>query len=310
MIEAINTEQPNVFVVAAFYKFTSIPDFATLRSPLQTLCARGGVHGTILLAPEGINGTIAGPRDGVDAVLASLRSDARLADLEHKESTADTMPFRRMKVRLKREIMGLGEPCSNPIRQVGQYVRPEDWNGLVNDPDVLLIDTRNDYEIELGTFQGAINPDIRTFRQFADYVENNLDAALHKKVAMFCTGGIRCEKASSFMIDKGFPEVYHLQGGILKYLETVPAAESTWVGECFVFDKRVGVDHSLERGQYGMCYGCGSPITEDDQTSDKYEEGICCPRCFDKLDDRKRSRAEERIRQAKLTEERKQTAKR
>ncbi len=264
-----------------------------------------GVHGTILLAPEGVNGTIAGSREAIDAVLAQLRSDHRLADLEHKESYADDMPFRRLKVRLKREIMGLGDPCSNPIHQVGQYVDAEKWNDLVSDPDVLLIDTRNDYEIELGTFDGAVNPDIKTFRQFADYVDNNLDASVHKKVAMFCTGGIRCEKASSFMIDRGFPEVYHLKGGILKYLETVPAEESKWQGECFVFDKRVGVDHSLAKGGYGMCYGCGSPVTEEDQQSEKYEEGICCPRCHDNLDDKKRSRAEERIRQTQLAEQRK-----
>ena len=292
------------FIVAAFYKYLDLPHFTELRGELQELCGRFGVHGTILLAPEGVNGTIAGPRDGIDTVVAFLRSQQGLEDLEHKESLANTMPFRRMKVRLKREIMGLGQPGSNPIRQVGQYVHAEDWNALVADPDVLLIDTRNDYEIELGTFEGAVNPEIRTFRQFADYVESSLDTSVHKKVAMFCTGGIRCEKASSYMIDRGFPEVYHLKGGILKYLETVPAEESKWQGECFVFDKRVGVDHSLTPGQYGMCYGCGTPITEEDQNSEKYEEGICCPRCFDKLNDRKRSRAEERMRQVRLAEQR------
>ena len=305
MQELFESNVAGSFVVAAFYKFVPLPDFTELRTPLRDLCALGGVHGTILLAPEGVNGTIAGPRHGVDAVLDSLRSDPRLSDLDHKESLADTMPFRRMKVRLKREIMGLGQPGSSPIRQVGQYVPAEDWNDLVADPDVLLIDTRNDYEIELGTFEGAVNPDIKTFRQFTDYVEKNLDSAVHKKVAMFCTGGIRCEKASSYMIDKGFPEVYHLQGGILKYLETVPAEESKWQGECFVFDKRVGVDHSLSQGQYGMCYGCGTPITEEDQKSEKYEEGVSCPRCHDKADDRKRSRAKERMLQVRLKEQRK-----
>ena len=280
--------------VATFYKFVPLPDFAEMRKPFRDLCNSEEVYGTILLSPEGVNATIAGPRSGVANVLARLRSDPRLNDLEHKESVTHEMPFRRMKVRLKKEIMGLGQPLTNPLNTVGHYVKPEDWNSLIQDPDVLLIDTRNDYEVAVGTFPGAIDPHLKTFREFAEFVAENLDRTKHTKVAMFCTGGIRCEKASSFMLDHGFPEVFHLQGGILKYLETVPSEQSLWAGECFVFDERVAVDHGLKATGLQRCFGCGSPTTEDDRLSEKFEAGISCPACHDVMTPKARARREMR----------------
>ena len=235
-------------VVIAFYKFVPLPDCEEMRIPLRTFCQQHGVMGTILLANEGINGTIAGSREGIDAVIAHLQSDPRFADFEWKESYHDDMPFEKMKVRLKREIVGLGVPQIDPLRKVGTYVSPEEWNALISDPDVIIVDTRNNYEVELGTFKGAIDPHTKAFREFPKFVEENLDPEKNKKVAMFCTGGIRCEKASSYLLDKGFQEVYHLQGGILKYLETIPSDESLFEGECFVFDERVTLDHQLKKG--------------------------------------------------------------
>ncbi len=287
-------------VVAALYKFVSLPDFHELREPLLDLCREAGVKGTLLLAHEGINGTIAGSRDGIDRVLDWLRSDARLADLEHKESFDETMPFYRMKVKLKKEIVTMGVEDIDPNERVGTYVQPEDWDTLVNDPEVLLIDTRNDYEVDIGTFRGAIDPHTENFRQFPEYVRTHLDPARHKKVAMFCTGGIRCEKASAFMLKEGFEEVYHLQGGILKYLEEVPEADSTWEGECFVFDNRVAVNHQLEKGHYDQCHGCRHPITEQDKQSDKYRRGVCCPYCHDSLTTEQIARFSERQKQVEL----------
>ncbi len=287
-------------VVAALYKFVSLPDFHELREPLLDLCREAGVKGTLLLAHEGINGTIAGSRDGIDRVLDWLRSDARLADLEHKESFDETMPFYRMKVKLKKEIVTMGVEDIDPNERVGTYVQPEDWDTLVNDPEVLLIDTRNDYEVGIGTFRGAIDPHTENFRQFPEYVRTHLDPTRHKKVAMFCTGGIRCEKASAFMLKEGFEEVYHLQGGILKYLEEVPEADSTWEGECFVFDNRVAVNHQLEKGHYDQCHGCRHPITEQDKQSDKYRRGVCCPYCHDSLTPEQIARFSERQKQVEL----------
>lgn len=287
-------------VVAALYKFVTLEDFHELREPLLDACIASGARGTILLAHEGINGTIAGTREAIDQVLAYLRSDSRLADLEHKESFDDHLPFYRMKVKLKREIVTMGIEGIDPNSRVGTYVAPGDWNDLVNDPDVLLIDTRNDYEYGIGTFRGAIDPHTQSFRDFPAYVRSHLDPDKHKKVAMFCTGGIRCEKASAFMLNEGFAEVYHLQGGILKYLEEVPPQESTWEGECFVFDNRVAVDHKLQKGQYDQCYGCRHPITEQDKLSDKYQKGICCPLCYDRLTDDQRARFSERQKQIDL----------
>lgn len=277
-------------VVAAFYKFVKLPDYAELRSPLLELCLAQGIRGTILLAAEGINGTIAGTRQGIDAVLTGLRSDDRFADLEQKESIADEMPFDRLKVRLKQEIVTLGIPAVDPTEQVGRYVEPQDWNELITNPEVTLVDTRNQYEVNIGTFQGAKNPETATFRQFPQYVEQQLDPAQHKKVALFCTGGIRCEKATAYLLAQGFEEVYHLKGGILKYLEEVPPEKSLWQGECFVFDQRVAVQQGLEPGTHEMCLSCGHPISEADKASADYEAGISCPYCIDRLTPEKRAR--------------------
>ncbi|MDB9538440.1 rhodanese-related sulfurtransferase [Anabaenopsis arnoldii] len=287
-------------VVAALYKFVSLPDFVEKQEPLLSYCQSQGIKGTILLAAEGINGTIAGSRPGVDSVLAFLRSDPRLADLEHKESYTETQPFERLKVRLKAEIVTMGLPEVDPNQQVGTYVSPQEWNDLICDPEVIVIDTRNDYEVNIGTFKTAQNPQTKSFREFPEYVSNNLDPNQHKKVALFCTGGIRCEKASAFMLSQGFTEVYHLKGGILKYLESVPAEESLWEGECFVFDERVAVRHGLELGSHELCFCCGYPISEQDKASPQYEEGISCPHCFDSLTAEKRLRQQEKWKQYKL----------
>jgi UPF0176 protein len=287
-------------VVAALYKFVTLEDFHELREPLLDACNAAGIKGTLLLAQEGINGTIAGTREGIDRVLAYLRSDPRLADLVHKESFDDHVPFYRMKVKLKKEIVTMGVEGVDPNELVGTYVKPRDWNALINDPEVLLIDTRNDYEVGIGTFKGAVDPHTTTFREFPEYVRNHFDPQTHKKVAMFCTGGIRCEKASSFMLKEGYEEVYHLQGGVLKYLEEVDEDESNWEGECFVFDNRVSIDHSLEKGQYDQCHGCRHPITEADKNSPLYQKGVCCPACYDKLTDDQKSRFAERQKQIEL----------
>jgi UPF0176 protein len=290
----------NSLVVAAVYKFVKLSDCAALREPLLARCDALGITGTLLLAEEGINGTIAGTRSGIDNILAYLRSDPRLADLEHKESAADHPPFYRMKVKLKKEIVTMGVPGIDPTELAGQYVKPEDWNALISDPDVLLIDTRNDYEVEVGTFQGAVNPRITTFREFPEHVKNNIDPQQKPRVAMFCTGGIRCEKASAYMLQQGFSEVYHLQGGILKYLENVPAEQSLWQGECFVFDQRVAVGQGLAPGHYELCYGCSRPITAEEKSSPKYQAGVSCPNCYDSLTPEKRAAATERQKQVTL----------
>jgi UPF0176 protein len=291
-------------IVAALYRFAPLDDFRAMREPLLETCLAAGTRGTLLLAREGINGTIAGSREGIDRVLAYLREDPRLHDLEHKESRDDHMPFYRMKVKLKKEIVTLGVEGIDPNQRVGTYVSPADWNALISDPDVLLIDTRNDYEFDIGTFRGAINPHTTSFREFPAYVRDNLDPTRQKKVAMFCTGGIRCEKASAFMLQEGFEEVYHLQGGILKYLEEVPEEQSAWEGECFVFDNRVAVDHRLQKGRYDQCHGCRHPITEADKQSDSYLPGVCCPHCHDRLTPEQVARFRERQKQVKLAEER------
>ncbi len=263
----MNSEPP--IVVAALYHFTRLDDYVALREPLLEHCRANDVRGTLLLAAEGINGTIAGTRAGIDAVLAYLCADARLAALEHKESFADAPPFQRMKVKLKREIVTMGVPEIDPTERVGTYVDPAEWNDLIGDPDVLVIDTRNDYEVEIGTFDGAVDPHLHQFRDFPVYVREHLDPAKHRRVAMFCTGGIRCEKASAFMLREGFQEVYHLKGGILKYLETVPRETSRWNGDCFVFDERVAVGQALSPGSYTMCQNCGRAV----------EKGKACGVC-------------------------------
>lgn len=287
-------------VVAALYQFVPLPDYQLLREPLLEFCRRQDIRGTLLLASEGINGTIAGDRSGVDAVLAHLRSDPRFASLEHKESLHEKRPFLRMKVKLKREIVTLGVAGIDPNRRVGTYVAPADWNSVVEDPDVTLVDTRNDYECAIGSFRGAVDPSLTNFREFPQWVEQNLDPRVNRKVAMFCTGGIRCEKASSYLLEQGFEEVLHLRGGILKYLEEVPRGDSSWEGECFVFDDRVAVDHDLKRGSFDQCFACRHPILDVDKESSLYEEGVSCHYCHDQKTQEKRAGLAERQRQIGL----------
>lgn len=272
------------YTVAALYKFVPLPDAADLRQPILEQCLTHGIRGTILLATEGINGTIAGSDMAIAAILAFLRADLRLSNVEVKESRAAAMPFDRMKVKLKQEIVTIGLPEVDPTVQVGTYVSPEDWNALIMDPNVRLIDTRNEFEVQIGTFQGAENPRTQSFRQFPEYVEAQLDPTQDKKVALFCTGGIRCEKASSYLLAQGFEQVYHLKGGILKYLETVPAEQSLWQGECFVFDQRVAVRHGLEPGTHEMCRACGHPIAATDKASEHYQPDVACPYCYEPAD--------------------------
>lgn len=290
--------------VATFYKFVLLENAETLRQPLLEYCQQQGIKGTILLAREGINGTIAGAQAAVESALAYLKQDRRLADLTYKVSQAKTAPFERMKVKLKQEIVTLGKPEVSPTQLVGTYVDPQDWNQVISDPDVVVVDTRNRYEVGIGSFQGAIDPETDSFREFPDYVDQELDPIRHKKIAMFCTGGIRCEKASSYLLSRGFEEVYHLRGGILKYLEEVPAEASLWQGECFVFDERVTVDHDLTTGSYAMCHGCGHPISVDDMASPHYEPGIACPHCYQTLTAEQRARFAERVRQRQLKQHR------
>ncbi|AOX99406.1 rhodanese-related sulfurtransferase [Jeongeupia sp. USM3] len=293
-------------VVAALYKFVTLDDYAALREPLLQCMLDNGVRGTLLLAGEGINGTVSGTRAAIDALLGWLRADPRLVDVDHKESYCDEQPFLRTKVKLKKEIVTLGVDGVDPNKRVGTYVEPQDWNALISDPEVLLIDTRNDYEVAIGTFEGAIDPKTESFREFPDYVSAHFDPARHKKVAMFCTGGIRCEKASSYMLGAGFDEVYHLKGGILKYLETVPQDESLWRGDCFVFDNRVTVRHDLSEGDYVLCHACREPVSVDERQSPDYVEGISCPHCRDSLSEKTRAGARERQKQINLAKERKQ----
>ncbi|MBY0280686.1 MAG: rhodanese-related sulfurtransferase [Alphaproteobacteria bacterium] len=294
-----------MIVVAALYKFIALEDYKALQLPLKQLCEANKIKGTLLLASEGINGTVAGPREGIDKLLAFFQNDKRFDNLEYKESFAKTSPFLRLKVRLKKEIVTLGVPGVSPTKKVGHYVDPKDWNSLINDPDVILIDTRNDYEVKIGTFKGAINPETECFTQFPEFVKKNLDPQKHKKIAMMCTGGIRCEKASSYMLSEGFEEVYHLKGGILKYLEDVPENESTWEGECYVFDQRVSVKHKLALGSYDQCHGCRLPISEMDKKSPYYEPGVSCPHCYDQPIEKKK-RAMERHKQVQLAASRNQ----
>ena len=296
------------FLTAALYKFVELPDFAALQPPLLACCEAHGVKGTLLLAPEGINGTIAGPAVGVHAVLAFLRADPRLAALEHKEAWAEHLPFYRMKVRLKREIVTMGVPDVHPALMAGQYVKPAQWNDLVNKPGVVLVDTRNDYEVSIGTFEGAVNPATASFSELPGWVEREmleggkLAEVDGKKpaVAMFCTGGIRCEKSTALLRSKGFEEVFHLEGGILKYLETVPEAQSRWQGECFVFDERVSVRHGLEPGEFTLCRSCRDPLSEEDRQSPLYELGVSCARCHAETTPAQKAGYRERQRQVTL----------
>ncbi len=287
-------------IVAALYHFARLADPAALRGPLTDLARRQGVRGSILLAPEGINGTIAGPRAGIDAMLAHIRALPGCAGLDWKESTAPALPFGRMKVRLKREIVTMGQPDVDPRARVGHYVAPQDWNALITAPDVAVIDTRNDYEVAIGTFAGAVDPGTRSFGEFPAWWRANAHRFHNKRIAMFCTGGIRCEKSTNWLLGQGVDQVYHLQGGILKYLEQVPAAESLWHGECFVFDQRVSVGHGLVPGDTAMCHACRRPVTPEDRAHPDYEEGVSCPACIGEYDTARRERFRERMRQVRL----------
>jgi UPF0176 protein len=301
------------YLTAAFYKFVDLPDYAARKAPLLAFCEQHKVKGLILLAREGINSTIAGTPQDVRAVLAYLRSDPLLADLQHKESFADKAPFYRMKVRLKKEIVTMQVDGISPTRMAGTYVKPQDWNALISDPDVVVVDTRNDYEVCIGTFAGAINPHIKTFSELPGWVEAHdaLGKAAQSgnkkpKVAMFCTGGIRCEKSTAYMRAQGYDEVYHLEGGILKYLETVPPESSLWQGECFVFDDRVSVGHGLHRGPHQLCRACRQPLGDGALESPLFELGVSCPRCHGTTSEEQKSGARERQKQWELAKQRAQ----
>ena len=295
---------PSPIHVAALYRFARFPHPAALRQPLLDLCAANDVRGTLLLAREGINGTIAGPEDGIAAVIAHIRALPDCADIAVKYSHAATMPFHRLKVRVKREIVTMGEPDIDPLGGVGTYVAPADWNALIDDPDTIVIDTRNAYEVKIGSFAGAIDPQTERFGDFPTWARANRAALEGKKVAMFCTGGIRCEKSTAFLKAEGLTDVFHLEGGILKYLEEVPETESRWHGECFVFDERVAVSHGLAPGTHELCRGCRMPVSPEDRTSALYEEGVACPACATTSDATKRAAAAERHRQVKLADAR------
>ena len=293
-----------MFTVAALYHFTRFDDPDALRAPLRDLCEEKDVRGSLLIAAEGINGTIAGPRAGIDAVLAHIRALPGCADLEWKESTAAEAPFARMKVRLKKEIVTMGVPGVDPKAKVGHYVRPEDWNALISAPDVAVIDTRNDYEIAIGTFEGAVDPETTTFREFPAWWQENKDRFHNKRIAMFCTGGIRCEKSTNYLIEQGVEEVYHLKGGILQYLEDVPEEDSLWHGECFVFDERVSVGHGLKEGPHLLCRACRRPLLPEDTTRPEYEKGVSCHQCLSEHSDADRARFRERQKQIELAKAR------
>ncbi|XOV78167.1 MAG: rhodanese-related sulfurtransferase [Aestuariibacter sp.] len=291
-------------VICAMYKFVTLENFEDMRTPLLEAMENYGIKGTLLLAKEGINGTVSGSREGIDALLSYLNQDPRIDPISFKESFDTEQPFYRTKVKLKKEIVTMGVEGIDPRRTVGSYVKPQDWNELISDPDVTVIDTRNDYEIEIGTFKNAVNPNTESFREFPEYVAKELDPSRNKKVAMFCTGGIRCEKSTAYLKEQGFDEVYHLEGGILKYLEDVPKEQSLWEGDCFVFDNRVAVNHDLEKSDYDQCYACRLPITEEDKQSDKYEKGVSCPRCFGTHTDEQIARFREREKQVNLAKQR------
>jgi UPF0176 protein len=290
--------------IATFYKFAEFPEYKEWKIKLGKWGKELKILGTMILAPEGINATISGPREGIEKFLENIRTDTRFADLNPRTAESTRSTFYRLRIITRPEIVTLGDASINPNKAVGEYVNPKEWNALIRDPDVRVIDTRNEYEVKVGTFKGAENPHTDTFRQWPEYVEKGLGSDKKQKIAMFCTGGIRCEKASSHLLENGFEEVYHLKGGILNYLETVPPEESDWDGECFIFDNRVSVTHGLKDGETKLCYGCRWPLSDEDLESEKYEYGISCPRCFDSLNDAKRKSLQERHKQLKLAEER------
>ena len=291
-------------VVSALYQFVRFEECEALRQPLLDFLNEQDIRGTLILAKEGINGTVSGSREAIDALYAWFKEHPPLDQVSSKESFFDEQPFYRTKVKLKREIVTMGVEGIDPLKTVGTYVKPNEWNDLISDPEVLLVDTRNDYEVDIGTFKGAINPHTDTFRDFPSYVKEQLDPEKHKKVAMFCTGGIRCEKSTAFLREQGFDEVYHLEGGILKYLEEVPADNSMWDGECFVFDNRVSVGHGLKPGDYQLCHACRMPLSAEDRQNEHFQEGLSCHHCFDKVTDKQRKRFQERQHQLELAKER------
>ncbi|MBL4590077.1 MAG: rhodanese-related sulfurtransferase [Alphaproteobacteria bacterium] len=304
MTHSISTD---IWKIVALYRFVEIKDTVHLQKTIKDACLELGICGTLLLAPEGINGTIAGPSNSIPRIVELLETLLEISNGEVKYSEADHKPFRHMKVRLKKEIVTLRQPQVDPTKSVGTYVDPKDWNDLVNDPDMIMLDTRNKYETAIGTFKGATDPETDVFTQFADYVEKNLDPKKNKKVAMFCTGGIRCEKASSYMLSKGFEEVYHLKGGILQYLEDVPEEESLWEGSCFLFDRRVGIEHGLKESAHLLCYGCRYPLEQVDLELESYEKGVSCKHCIDNLTPEKARAFRMRHQQfQKLADEKKQ----
>ncbi|MEP6020718.1 MAG: rhodanese-related sulfurtransferase [Paracoccaceae bacterium] len=293
-----------MFIVAALYHFTRFETPDAIKTPLSDVCAEHDVMGTLLLAREGINGTIAGTRAGIDAVLAFIRALPGCADLEWKEAHSTVPPFIRMKVRLKKEIVTMGQPDVDPKARVGHYVSPEDWNDLIAQDDVAVIDTRNDYEVGIGTFKGAIDPRTESFRDFPSWWEANKARFHNKKIAMFCTGGIRCEKSTNYLLGQGVEDVFHLKGGILKYLEEVPEADSTWEGECFVFDARVSVGHGLKEGPHELCHACRRPILPADRSKPSFEQGVSCHQCIDETSDENKDRFRERQKQIQLSAKR------
>jgi UPF0176 protein len=295
------------YVVSALYKFVSLNEYRQLREPLLGFMKHQGIRGTLLLAQEGINGTVAGSREAIDALYAWFEKHPSLKNIVYKESFFQKIPFNRTKVKLKKEIVTLGIEGVSPSDIVGTYVKPEEWNALISADDVTVIDTRNDYEVQIGTFKNAINPKTLSFREFPQFVAENLSPQTHKKVAMYCTGGIRCEKSTAYLKMLGFEEVYHLEGGILKYLEEVPETKSLWEGECFVFDERVAVNHSLEKGSYSQCYACRLPITENDKRSKDYVQGVSCPHCVSRHSETQKQRHHEREKQNQLAKARGET---
>lgn len=286
-----------MWCVRTFYRFITIPDPQRLQRDLQAICQGQDLRGIVLIAPEGINSTLAGFRPSMEFFWDQLTQMPPFQGLNYKESFTSEEPFKRLKIRLKKEIVTLGVPGLDPARHTGTYVEPEDWNDLIQDPDVVVVDVRNTYETRLGSFQGAQDPHTSTFRSFPEFVRTHLEKAKDKKIAMYCTGGIRCEKASSYMVAQGFEKVFQLSGGILKYMETIPSSESLWQGECFVFDRRVALDHGLHAGQHTLCYGCRMPLTPEDRASALYKEGVHCPLCYPVRTPQQHKKAEDRMRQ-------------
>ena len=295
---------PEDLLVVTFYLFALLEDYEAMQKPIEQYCNERDVRGIILLAREGINSTISGSKEAVLEVLTFLKEDERLAKLSWKESMATEQPFRKLRVRLKNEIVKMGVDGIDPNKIVGTYVKPKDWNELISDPKVIVIDTRNDYEVKIGTFKNAIDPDIVSFGELPSWIEGNIDQEEQPKVAMFCTGGIRCEKSTAYLKEKGFNEVFHLEGGILKYLEEVPEDESLWDGQCFVFDERVSVGHGLEIGEYELCRACRIPICDEDKSSEHFQEGVSCPHCYDVTTDEQKIRFRERQKQIELARQR------